>query len=160
MKKLLLVVDAQKAFLNEDTEKIFEKIKELVKSKSYSYIVYGKFINHKDSPFYNKLGYKYCIDYDNQGLVLDTEGNKVIARDKYSLFTKELVDYIISNNIENVYICGFDTDACVYKTALDLFENNFNVYVLSDYCFSSGGFKFHQYGIELLKRQIGEGNVV
>lgn len=160
MSKMLLVIDVQKAFINNDTMDTFKKIKNLVKSIEYSNIVYGKFINHKDSPFYNKLGYTKCSDSDSQEIFIDTGDNKIIARDKYSLFTKELEDYIIANNIKDIFICGFDTDACVYKTALDLFENNFNVFVLKDYCFSSGGLKFHQYGIELLKRQIGENHII
>lgn len=160
IKELLLVVDVQKAFINKETKKTFEKIKELVKSKRYSNIIYGKFLNHKNSPFYNKLGYKECIDNASQELVIDPEDNKIISRDKYSLYTRELVDYIISNNIDNIYICGFDTDACIYITALELFENNFNVYVLKDYCFSSEGSKFHKYGIILLEKQIGEKYII
>ena len=157
---MLLVIDLQKAFINKNTKEIFEKIQKLVNSKRYGNIIFGKFINHLDSPFYTKLGYKECIDKDSQEIALDTKDNKIIERDKYSLFTKELIDYIVLNNIKNIYICGLDTDACVYKTALDLFENNFNVYILKDYCFSNGVLKFHQYGIELLKRQIGEKYII
>ena len=30
------------------------------------------------------------------------------------------------NKIKDIYLCGIDTDACVLKTAIDLFENNYN----------------------------------
>ena len=30
-------------------------------------------------------------------------------------------------------MCGINTDACVFKTALDLFENNFDVKVIDDF---------------------------
>ena len=39
----------------------------------------------------------------------------------------------MENHIEQIYLCGIDTDACVFKTALDLFENEYDVYVLEKY---------------------------
>ncbi|MEI3434494.1 MAG: hypothetical protein V8R26_05800, partial [Clostridia bacterium] len=52
---------------------------------------------------------------------------------------------IKENDVEQIYLClDFkNTDACVLKTALDLFENNYEVYVLKEYCMSGAGQKIH-----------------
>lgn len=160
MKKLLLVVDVQACFVNDYTINIKNKIEKLLKQNKYDFVAFGKFRNNTSSPFYNKLNYKACINDDETKILLNTEGCKVIERVKYSLFTDELKDYIKANNIAEIYICGLDTDACIYKTALDLFENNYDVYILKNYCGSSGGPKLHQIGLMLLKRQIGEDSII
>lgn len=54
----------------------------------------------------------------------------------YTAVNDELKDYIRENDISQIYLCGFDTDACIQKTAIDLFEQNYDVYVLKDYCMS------------------------
>ena len=73
---------------------------------------------------------------------------------------EELEKYINKNNIDEIYLCGLDTDACVYKTALDLFENNYDVYVLKDYTMSHKGVELHNVFIDNLKRLIGENKVI
>ena len=67
---------------------------------------------------------------------------------------------MLENNIDEIYLCGFDTDACVSKTALDLFENNYNVYVLKDYCMSSESVELHNVYINNLARLIGKNKIV
>jgi nicotinamidase-related amidase len=160
MKKLLLVVDVQSCFINNYTIEVRNNIEKLLKERQYDFVVFGKFKNNISSPFYNKLKYKKCITNEETEIVLNTENCKVIERCKYSLYTDELKSYIKDNNITEIYICGFDTDACIYKTALDLFENNYNVFVLKEYCGSSGGYKLHEVGLTLLNRQLGKDSII
>lgn len=160
MNKLLLVIDAQKSFINENTKSYIKKIIELIEATEYEKIAFTKFINSKDSIWYKKLNYKGCMTEENQSIMIDTKNNKVFEKDIYSAFNKELVEYIEENNIGKIYLCGFDTDACVLKTALDLFENNYEIYVLKDYCMCSAGQKIHNETIENLKRLIGREYVI
>lgn len=160
MNKLLLVIDVQKSFINENTKSYIKKIIELIEAKEYERIAFTKFINSKDSIWYKKLNYKGCMTEENQSIMIDTKNNKVFEKDIYSAFNKELVEYIEEKDIEQIYLCGFDTDACVLKTALDLFENNYEIYVLKDYCMCSAGQKIHNETIENLKRLIGREYVI
>lgn len=57
-------------------------------------------------------------------------------------------------------MCGVDTDACIMKTAVDLFENGLNVKVIENYCMSHSGKKFHKSTIKMLKKLIGNKNVL
>lgn len=72
----------------------------------------------------------------------------------------ELKNYIKENGISEIYLCGFDTDACVQKTALDLFEQNYDVYVLKDYCMSHAGKATHDFCINNLTRLIGKNRII
>lgn len=49
MSRLLLVIDVQKDFINENTSKTLSKIKMLVDSKKYDIIAFTRFINDEDS---------------------------------------------------------------------------------------------------------------
>ena len=62
--------------------------------------------------------------------------------------------------IDKIYLCGIDTECCVLKTAFDLFENEYDVYVLKDYCACMCGTQRHNNAIEILKRNIGYDKII
>ena len=160
MKNLLLVIDVQKDFINDNTKNIVSKIDDLINSNKYDYVVFTKFINDKDSNFYSDLNYKGCMTEEGRKIILDTKSNKVFEKRVYTAVNEELKKYLDNNNIDNVYLCGIDTDACVLKTALDLFESNINVFVLKDYCMSHSGKIFHDNAILMLEKLIGKNSII
>ena len=160
MKKLLLVIDVQRDFINEHTLNTLNNIKILINSEKYDLIAFTRFINDKDSIWYNKLNYKGCMTIEHQEIVIDTKNYKVFDKRVYTALNDELKQFISENNIDEIYLCGFDTDACVQKTALDLFEQNYEVYVLKDYCMSHKGKETHNFYINNLKRLIGKDKVL
>ncbi|MBQ7140864.1 MAG: isochorismatase family protein [Bacilli bacterium] len=160
MNKLLLVIDAQKDFINENTKPILLKIEELINENKFEYIAFTRFLNYIDSNWYKKLKYNGCLTEEEQEIVIDTKGYKIFDKKIYSCLSDELKKYLLENNIEEIYLCGFDTDACVSKTALDLFENNYNVYILKDYCMSHESVELHDVYINNLARLIGKDKIV
>ena len=160
MNKLLLVIDAQPNFINENTKPILDKIKELIESNLYDKIAFTRFINDEDSIYYKKLKYKGCMTEETQKIVLDTKNYEIFDKKIYSSVNDEFEKYIKDNDINEIHLCGFDTDACVQKTALDLFEKNYNVFVLKDYCMSHSSKELHDVIIKNLKRLIGRNNVI
>jgi nicotinamidase-related amidase len=159
MKKLLLIIDCQKAFINQYTKQYVDKIELLLNKKEYSNYVCTIFKNSEKNPLYNLLGYKKCINDEDCKLMLGYNAT-VIEKNTYSAVNSELIQHIAENNIEEVYLCGFDTDGCVLKTAFDLFEKNIKTYILQDYCMSSGGEKYHKEAIDILKRSIGNDYII
>ena len=139
MNILLLVIDVQNDFINEHTKNILTEIKELVDSNKYDLTAFTRFINDENSIWYKKLNYKGCMTKEGQAIAINTKNNKVFDKNIYTAVNDELKKYIQKNNISKIYLCGFDTDACVQKTAIDLFEQNYDVYVLKDYCMSHLG---------------------
>ena len=81
MKKMLLIIDCQKAFINNYTKEYVNKIKEQLNTKDYSNMVFTIFKNNNKSAFYNLLGYKKCINDDDCKLMID--GNFTII-EKYT----------------------------------------------------------------------------
>ena len=160
MKKLLLVIDVQNDFINEHTTDTLNKIRELIESNDYDLIAFTKFINDEDSIWYKKLNYKGCMTEEQQKIAIDTKSNKVFDKRIYTALNDELKQFIAINQIDEIYLCGFDTDACVQKTALDLFEQNYNVYILKDYCMSHAGLDVHNLFIENMKRLIGKNKII
>lgn len=159
MNKLLLIIDAQKDFINENTKSVLTKIEELINENKFEYIAFTRFINDKDSNWYKKLKYKGCLTEEQQQIIIDTKDYKIFEKKIYSSLTDELEKYLIENSINEVYLCGIDTGCCVLKTALDLFENNYDVKVLKEYCASTKGIDYHENAINILERCIGKNNV-
>lgn len=160
MKKLLLVIDVQRDFINKNTKDYVSKIKELIDSKEFDDISFTKFINNENSKWYKELNYSGCMDKEGQSIVLDTKEYKIFEKTIYSALNDEFRTYIKEKNISQIYLCGFDTDACVSKTAIDLFENDYDVYVLKDYCMSHVGVELHNTIINNLIRLIGKNRIV
>ncbi len=157
---LLLIIDVQRNFINENTESLISKINEFIKKSNYNYIAFTKFINDENSNFYKVLNYKGCINEYDREIAIETKDNKIFNKRTYTALTDELKKYISEKNIETIYLCGIDTDACVFKTALDLFDSNYNVKILKDYCMSHSGLEDHNMAIHLLKKLIGANNVI
>lgn len=160
MSKLLLVIDVQNNFINENTSKVLDNIKNLVNSKMYDIVAFTRFINDEDSIWYKKLSYKGCMTKEQQEIVIDTKNYKIFDKKIYTALNEELKKFITENNIKEIYLCGFDTDACVQKTAIDMFEQNYNVYILKDYCMSHIGEETHNAYINNMKRLIGKDRVI
>jgi nicotinamidase-related amidase len=62
--------------------------------------------------------------------------------------------------ISEVFLCGIETDCCVLKTAVDLFEHHYRPVVLSSACASRAGKENHEAGLKILRRMIGNEQVV
>lgn len=157
---LLLVIDVQKNFINKNTLDIPNKIDNLINKDIFNYMVFTKYINNENSNFYKVLKYKGCINEEDQKIVIDTRNNKVLEKTTYTAVNDELIDYIKNNNINTIYLCGIDTDACVLTTAINLFENNYNVKVIKNCCMSHSGKKYHNYAIKILKKLIGKNSII
>lgn len=157
---LLLVIDVQKNFINKNTRNIPSRIENLIQNNKFNYIVFTKFINDKDSNFYKMLNYKGCMIEEDRRIVIDTKDNKVLEKRTYTALTPESITYLKENKIKDIYLCGIDTDACVLKTAIDLFENNYNVKVI-EYCtMSHSGRRYHKFAIKMLKKLIGKDSII
>lgn len=160
MNNLLLVIDLQENFINDNTKNVPNSINKLINSNVANHIVFTKFINGDNSNFYKILNYKGCMSEKDRNIVIDTKDYKVIEKRIYTAYNDELKLYIDTNNIKTIYLYGIDTDACVLKTAIDLFENNFDVKVIEDCSMSHSGIEYHNFAINMLKKLIGSQNVI
>ena len=158
MKKLLLVIDAQNDFVNDLTKDTLKRIEDLIKSEKFTTVAFTKFINSHNSRFYNDLDYKGCLT--DTAIAIDTGDYKVFNKNIYTALTDEFVSYLKNEKIEQIYLCGFDTNACILKTAIDLFEQEYDFYLLKDYCMSSFSLEIHKEALDVLNLLIGPKRII
>ncbi|MBO4643268.1 MAG: cysteine hydrolase [Alphaproteobacteria bacterium] len=145
MSAALLIIDVQKSSCKD------AGIAEAIEKAQYDYehVFASRFVN-KESPLIPLMQW---TGYDNEELAFAPAPHvRVFDKNVYSSFIDELTAF------DEVHLCGYDTDACVYKTALDLIEHNVRPVVLTGLCGSENE-HFHQIGLELLKRNIGMNNL-
>lgn len=144
--KALLIIDVQKSAVTD------KKIASAIEKLQYQYenVYISQFIN-QDSPIIKLTGWK---GYDNEELAFAPAPHAVLFQKKlYSSYIEQL------KNFDEIHICGFDTDACIYKTALDLIEQGIRPIILSKYC-GSGKPEYHKMALTLLARNIGSENII
>lgn len=145
MKKALLIIDVQKSAV------VKSEIVINIEKLQYEYdVVYVSKFTNKNSPLLNLLNWS---GYDDEELAFKPKDDAIIyTKTGYSSYLPEMKEF------EEIHICGFDTDACVYKTAMDIAEIGVRPVILKDYCFSANQ-EFHDMGMKLLERNIGTMNI-
>jgi nicotinamidase-related amidase len=164
MAKLLLIVDVQNGFvINDSCRSIIPHINELIKKwqSSQQPVVFSRFINRKDSPWVRLMGWDKLTSSPEIDLHPDLLQNYGEIYDKtlYSAWSDEIAQICQANHVNEVLICGIDTDQCVLATALGVFETGLKPVVVTDCCASSADEKFHSAALLLLKRLIGDAQI-
>ena len=145
MSAALLIIDVQKASCTNTA--VAQEIERL--QYDYEHVFISRFVN-KASPLLSLTRWK---GYENEELAFTPAPHAaVFDKNIYSSFIEDLTAF------DEVHLCGFDTDACVYKTALDLIEHNIRPVVLTALCGSETD-HYHRAGLDLLKRNIGAVNL-
>jgi len=157
MSECLLIVDVQVGFIDEATKHIPKLVTEL--QKKYRYVYVTRFYNKEDS-FYRKLvkWNRFDKGSDDFQLAFKPLANAVIIdKSIYSCVNSNFLQELNNNKIDSVDVCGIDTDICVTKCAVDLFEAGIVPRVLGLYCgIYSGEPDAHTHALGTLKRFIGK----
>lgn len=132
--KTLIVVDMQEGFMeNAHYREVSKKINSLLATSKYDAIFVTRFINKHHSLYERRLNWtnlqdersgKFSIDVPQNAIVLEKYG--------YGLEIKQLKK-LKRMKLDEVDICGVQTDACVYAIALQLFDNGIFPNILINY---------------------------
>jgi len=158
--KCLLIVDVQNGFINKNTKHIPPLIEQI--QYKYDIVFITKFFNRKGS-FYRKLIGWDKLTKNSKEFDLAFTPRKdaiIIEKDIYTCINNLFLSSLSEKNIKQVFICGIDTDICVTKCAVDLFENSIVPIVIQDYCASNAGSEAHINAIKTLKRFIGAKQII
>ncbi|NIY75862.1 cysteine hydrolase [Thalassospira sp. HF15] len=156
----LLVVDVQNGFVNDDTKHIVPDVQDLI--GQYDNLYATRFINAgEESPYVRFMGWTRFLpgSDDIQLAVKVPENCVVIDKYVYTCVDESFLRSLKERGIDEVHICGIDTDICVTKCAVDLFEHGIRPVVLSRYCASHGGQELHDAALKILKRYIGKDQI-
>lgn len=160
MSECLLIVDVQVGFINEFTVHIPKLVEKL--QNNYKYVYITKFFNKKNS-FYRKLIKWERFDIESEDFQLAFNPVKhaiILNKSIYSCVNEDFIQDLNNKNITEIDICGIDTDICVTKCAVDLFEQNIIPFVLADYCGNNAGIEANMTAFNTLNRFIGKSQVV
>jgi nicotinamidase-related amidase len=155
----LLVVDVQRCFINDFTHHIPGRIARVIERGEFKPILFTRFINSEESGYRRILDWQECSD--SPGIELAEEvcrfadPDLTFSKPGYAGIPDELATYLEEQQFDEVTIVGIDTDMCVLKVALDIFDHGIKPIVLADCCASTAGLQSHFAGLAVLARNIG-----
>ena len=156
----LIIIDAQNGFINDWTAHIPAAVTSL--QAEFDRITVTRFINPEGSLFRRLMGWqRFAPGSEDIELAFQLRDDAEITdKTSYSCVTLAFLAALQNCAIETVHLCGIATDNCVLKTAVDLFEAGIVPIVHARACASHGGANVHDCGIMLLKRFIGDAQVI
>lgn len=157
----LLIVDLQEGFINDFTRHIPARVKSLIERNhgENAPLLFTRFINVEGSPFQRFVGWYDCASPPETDLVPEmipyAQEERTFSKPGYAGISEALATYLQDHRFERVAIVGIDTDMCVLKVALDIFDLNIEPLILADCCASTAGLQAHLAGLAILARNIG-----
>ncbi len=162
MKHILIMVDVQNGFVKSDyAEESFKKDMELMEKDLFDEVIATKYWNVEGSNIWKLMDWHDLCTEQEQAIRPEVADkvDHIIMKDTYSSVTPEMIALLEELNggelPEHVFIYGFDTECCVLTTATDLFELGVRPLVLTDYCGSHDGPRYHDAGIISMEHLIG-----
>lgn len=136
----LILCDLQKGI--DEEEKLNDYINNLSRNLNlddFDIIVSTKLKNTINFPFKNLNG---DVSTTNEGIIEQisfSEYNSDVSfeRETKSIFTSELNKYIKDNNINNIYLCGYDLCTTIIASVFDALKFEYNLKVLTYLCSTS-----------------------
>lgn len=130
-------------------------------ASQYTYTIATRFFNQPNSNFWKLLHWnRFDRQSEDFPLVIDLPDALIVDKPTYSCVTPEFISCLQGWGVSEVHICGIDTDICVMKCAVDLFEHGFRPVVLGATCASTAGQKYHEAALKILIRYIGSEQVI
>lgn len=159
MKKALIVVDVEAAFITDANKSIIGNILKLLKTETYDAYVEATFHAEKGSPWDVQQDYTCPEGPDTETCAEVAEAlarfNPIrVKKETRSVFkgNPKLEPLLREQGIKEVHIVGLETDDCVLTTAHEAFDLEFIPVVIEECCESTKP-GFHESGLILLRRQ-------
>lgn len=156
----LIIIDVQKGFVNDATRHLPDRVADL--QAGYGSVLATRFVNPEGSAHRRLMGWaRFAPDSAEAELAFEARaGALIIDKASYTGNETELLERVRVMGAVDVHLCGIATDNCVLAVAVALFEAGLRPVVLADYCASHAGAEYHDWGLKILRRLIGEAQVV
>lgn len=157
---VLLIIDVQAGFINGFTDHLPEKMGPL--AARFDHVAATRFVNPPESPYRRLMGWeRFAPESADCELAFDPGPNMpVFDKATYSALTNSVTAFLSMRKPDRVVLAGVATDNCILKTAVDLFETGTTPIILTDHVASHGGTEAHQCGLLVIKRFIGERQLI
>lgn len=162
MNKALVIIDLQKGFITNHTQKLPAMIRNFIlrHKENYDLIIFTQYVNHLQSNFVKNLNYSGFIKKEQNDFVKEikefTNKDNVFTKDTYGSFVNNKVSNIFKKyKIGEVDLAGIDTENCVLTFARDAFDRGYKVNVLKELCGSHSNLELHRAALKIIKNNIG-----
>jgi len=159
MPRALLVVDVQNGFVNPYTAHVPGRIRRLVERGGHDPVLVTRFVNAPGGPYRRFLDWHACAEPPETDLAPElaplAAPDRVFEKPGFTGIPDDLAAYLRDLDAEEIEIVGIDTDMCVLKVAMDVFDLGIRPVVLVDCCASTAGLQAHLAGLAVLARNIG-----
>ncbi len=135
-------------------------MKRLIECRDHDPILFTRFVNSPDSPYHRILNWHECQEGPDTelapGLVEQADPTRIFVKQGHTGLPEGLKSQLKEDGVTRVAVAGIDTDMCVLKTAMDLFDLSIEPIVLVDCCASTAGLQAAPCpGLAILSRNIG-----
>jgi nicotinamidase-related amidase len=157
---MLLIIDVQSGFLNEWTAHVPVRVASL--QGSFDQAVVTRLYNPQKSLYRKLIGWnRFSLGSSDTQLAFEPRSDAtIIDKSTYSCINQVLLDRLRRNATTRAHLCGIGTDSSVMMSAIDLFQAGIEPVVLAHACGSATGHADHQAGLQILRRLIGEKQVI
>lgn len=163
MNKALIIIDAQKGFMNRLTEKVPQRIKSFIKRHGgeYELLIFTQYLNRPNSMFVKALEWKGFMTLAETDIV-DELVTFVTPKNLFQKYTygsfvdNKLFNVLKRHKIQQVELAGFDTENCVLTFARDAFDRGMTVVVYKNLTASSSRLRLYKTALEIIKYNIGK----
>jgi nicotinamidase-related amidase len=156
----LLIIDVQNGYINEWTAHVPLRVAAL--QDSFDSVLVTRFYNPQKSLYRKLVGWNgFSLGSVDTQLAFAPRGDaSIVDKSTYTCTNEAFVERLRRDNIVRVHLCGITTEGSVLVSAVGLFEAGIEPVVLAHACGSVAGHSDHQAGLQILRRLIGEKQVI
>jgi nicotinamidase-related amidase len=156
---VLIIIDVQRGFINPATAHVPARVEAL--QGLYDTVIATRFVNPEGSAHRRLIGWtRFAPGSDDTALAFVPRADaRITEKRTYSCLTDEVRSLLNAAGAGEVHLCGIATDNCVLASAIALFEAGYTPVVLAAACATHAGADYHDWGLRILRRLIGEKQV-
>lgn len=157
--KIILLVDIQEGYMNEDLRNLPKDIEKHVKNYDYDLVIATRFINKNDSLHQSDIHIKEMTVFSSKAKLvepIDKIADFILMKSTYTSYTVDVAKLLEKKDIKQVYIAGLNTETSILATALDLFDKGIKPVVLSHLCNTTNGKRINEAALEILRIAVGD----
>lgn len=157
--KIILLVDIQEGYMNEELRTLPKDIEKHVKNYDYDLVIATRFINKNDLLHRSDIHIKDMTVFSSKAKLvepIDKIADIVLMKSTYTSYTIDVAKLLEKKDVKQVYIAGLNTETSILATALDLFDKGIKPVVLSHLCNTTNGKRINEAALEILRIAVGD----
>ena len=157
--KIILLVDIQEGYMNDEIRSLPKDIEKHVKNYDYDLVIATRFINKNDSLHKADINIKSMTVFSSKAKLvepIEKIADFVLMKSTYTSLTEDVSKLLEKNQVKQVYIAGLNTETSILATAFDLFDKGIKPVVLSHLCNSVNGKEVNKAALDILRIAVGD----